>query len=206
MDDFIETPRFDADISFGSKGGPGFKTNVFVGESPAETRTQNWTYSRGRWELSQEVRDLADMDVIRSFFYNAYGKARGFRFKDWSDYTLTDEVIGTGDGSNRVFNITKEYGSGTYLYTRRIFKPVSGTLSVKVNGSTVSDSTYTVNYTTGIITFNVPNTPPNGHDVAVTCEFDVPVRFDTDKMPVNYTGFGLQTWGTIPIVEILIDE
>lgn len=206
MQDFIETPRFDEDIAYGSKGGPGFKTHVFSSEGSAESRNQNWTYSRGRWDLAHSIRDSGDMDTIRSFFYNCYGRARGFRFKDWSDFEITEQLLGTGDGSNRVFNVIKDYGSGTYKYTRRIFKPVSGTISVKVNGVTVSGSTYSVNTATGVITFNVPNTPPNGHAVLVTCEFDVPVRFDTDKMAVKHSNFQLQTWESIPIVELLIDE
>lgn len=206
MQDFIETPRFDEDIAYGSKGGPGFKTHVFASEGTAESRHQNWTYSRGRWDLSHSIRDMTDMDTIRAFFYNCYGRARGFRFKDWSDFQITDQVVGTGDGSNRVFNLIKEYGTGTYKYTRRLFKPVSGTISVKVNGVTVSAATYSVATATGILTFGVLNAPPNGHAVAVTCEFDVPVRFDTDKMSVKHSDHQLQTWDTIPIVELLIDE
>ena len=43
MDDFIETPRFDEDIAFGSSGGPRFKTPVFASEGPTEAREQNFT-------------------------------------------------------------------------------------------------------------------------------------------------------------------
>jgi uncharacterized protein (TIGR02217 family) len=207
MDDFIETPRFDEDIAFGSSGGPRFKTPVFASEGPTEAREQNFTYSRGRWQLDKMTRDTTDMDTIRSFFFNARGKARGFRFKDWADFSMTAENIGTGDGVTTVFKITKKYGTGAYQYTRRIFKPVSATVQVYVNGVLKTLTThYTLNATTGTITFTGGNTPPLGHAVTVTCEFDVPVRFDTDEMVVSADVYDTQNWKNIPIVEILIDE
>lgn len=206
MDDFIETPRIEEEISYGSKGGPGFKTSVFASESGFEGRSQNWTYSRGRWEISKSIRDTLDMDVVRALYYNAYGRARGFRFKDWSDYQMTRGVIGTGDGTTQLFKIKKLYGTGSYQYTRRLFKPVTGTVSVYVNNVLKLSSTYTLSTTLGTITFDALNIPALGHVVDVTCEFDVPVRFDTDEMQASAEIHDIQSWGNIPIIEILIDE
>lgn len=207
MDAFIETPRFDEDISYGSTGGPRFKTPVFSSESGFEAREQNFTYSRGKWELDKNVRDTLDMDTIRAFFYNTYGKAKGFRFKDWSDFQMTAGDIGTGDGATTIFRIVKKYGTGTYQYSRRIFKPIAATVLVYVNGVLKTLTThYTLDATTGTITFTGGNTPPNGHPVTVTCEFDVPVRFDTDEMKVSADVHDTQNWKNISIIEILIDE
>lgn len=207
MDDFIETPRFDEDISYGSAGGPRFKTPVFSSEGPIEAREQNFTYSRGKWTLDKTVRDTTEMDTIRAFFYNARGKARGFRFKDWSDFSMTNMQIGTGDGATAAFSIIKKYGTGSYQYTRRIFKPVAATVQVYVNGVLKTLTThYTLNSATGIITFTAGNEPPNTHPVTVTCEFDVPVRFDTDEMKVSADVYDTQNWKGISLIEILIDE
>lgn len=204
---FVETPRFPDDIAYGSAGGPEFKTFVFEGQSGIEQRHQAWSRHRLRYDVSYGIRDKSDMDTVRAFFYNMKGKATGFRFKDWGDYELVDENIGTGDGSETVFNITKTYTSGSETYVRRIFKPIASGLVVKVAGVTQTLTTdYTVNATTGVITFTAGGTPGMGEAVTVTCEFDVPVRFDTDRLSASHDGYLTESWGSIPLVEIIIED
>jgi len=59
---------------------------------------------------------------------------------------------------------------------------------------------YEVDDTTGIVTFSEP---PN-RDVSVTAgyEFDVPVRFDTDRLQVSMAGFRAGEVPSVPVVEI----
>lgn len=204
---FIETPRFPDDIAYGSSGGPEFKTFIFEGQSGIEQRHQAWARHRHRYDVSYDIRDKDSMDTVRAFFYNVKGRATGFRFKDWSDYELTDENIGTGDGAETVFPITKTYTSGASTYVRRIFKPIASGLVVKVDGVTQTLTTdYTVNTTTGVITFTGGGTPGSGLAVTVTCEFDVPVRFDTDQLAAAHDGWLQESWGSIPLVEIIIED
>jgi len=42
--------------------------------------------------------------------------------------------------------------------------------------------------------------------VAVTAdfEFDVPVRFDTDKMAATIDSYGVNSWQNIPLVEVRV--
>ena len=100
---FIETPRFSTDISEGSTGGPMYKTYVFEGESGVEQRNVNWPYPRQKYSINKGIRDAVDMQEVIDFFYVCKGKAIGFRYKDWTDYNLTLENIGTGDGVETVF-------------------------------------------------------------------------------------------------------
>jgi uncharacterized protein (TIGR02217 family) len=44
--------------------------------------------------------------------------------------------------------------------------------------------------------------PPSGAPVTAGFEFDVPVRFDTDKLEVSLTGFRSGAIPSIPIVEL----
>lgn len=206
MVDFIESPRFPDGISYGSSGGPGFKTHIFDGHTGIEQRSQIWSIARGRWDVSHGIKDKEDMDVLRAFFYNVRGRAIGFRFKDWGDYEMIDEQIGVGDGTTRVFDFIKTYTGGN-PYVRRIFKPVAGTVVVKVNDVVVNTG-FTVSTTLGRVTFNDNplNIPPDTHTVKVTCEFDVPVRFDTDQMVASHDGWLAESWGSIPIVELLEED
>jgi uncharacterized protein (TIGR02217 family) len=158
--DFLETPRFSDDISYGSGGGPGFKTFIFEGHSGIEQRSIAWSRAKGKWDVGYGIRDKADMDVVRAFFYNVKGKAIGFRFKDWGDYSVTGANIGTGDGAENTFRLTKTYTTGANSYVRRIFKPVDGTVLVSIGGvvptlglssdSTTGRVTFAANKTRGI--------------------------------------------------------
>lgn len=197
---FIEQ-QFPPNISYGSKGGPGFSTTVFISDSGAEQRNINWQDARARYDVSHGIKDIDDMDAILAFFYNVKGMAIGFRYKDWADYQLVDEPIGTGDASETVFQIIKTYTVGSEDYVRDIKKIVDGTLVVKVDGVTQTLTTdYTVNINTGVITFVLP--VPLNDVVTVTCEFDVPVRFDTDQMDITQEAWRLETWDSIPLVEL----
>lgn len=120
----------------------------------------------------------SQQDVNYLAVKNAYRAARGgqsFDFQDHSEYQATDELFGTGDGSQTVFPlyILYEFGSETHL--RRIYRPVSP-ISLKVDG-VAFPSGYSVNYTTGIVTFS--SAPAVDAVLTWTGEFNIPVRFDS---------------------------
>lgn len=198
---FMETPRFPENISYGSGGGPTFNTKVFTSASGFEQRNVLWDEARAKYNVTQGIRSKEDMDTVLAFFYAVRGRATGFRFKDWADYTLASEQIGTGNSTAVEFQITKAYTAGSTTYSRIIYKPVSGTLVVTVNGNSKTEGTdYTVNYVTGKITFTVA--PPTGHAIRVTGEFDVPVRFDTDEINITHEDWMTESWSSINIIEL----
>ena len=55
---------------------------------------------------------------------------------------------------------------------------------------------------TGIITFQPGHIPAIGQTITAGFEFDVPVRFDTDKLEISIQGFRHGAIPSIPIVEI----
>jgi uncharacterized protein (TIGR02217 family) len=206
---FLEV-QMDVNISYGSGGGPGFKTLIFEGHTGLEQRSISWTRAKGKWNVAQGIRNQSDMDTIRKLFYNTSGRAAGFRFKDWGDYQLTNEQIATGDGTTLAFKIIKTYSVTGSSYVRRIFKPVSGTMVVADNATVRTEGAgagkYTVDYTTGIITFDNAIKPANGHAITVSCDFDVPVRFDVDELSSSMDGYLTESWSNIPLVEILLED
>lgn len=192
--------RLPTCIEAGAVGGPGFKTTVITLSSGFEKRNQDWSETRGQWDIAFGIKEKDDLDALIAFFYARRGRARGFRFKDFSDFEMEMQAIGVGDGSNDEFQIYKRYTSGGVDYDRVITKIVTGTLQVWVNGVLQPGSNYTIDYNTGLITFTSP--PAGSAIVSAACEFDVPVRFDIDRLGVNMQHLQQGSIPQINIVEI----
>jgi len=197
--------RFPTNISYRSSGGPEFKTNVVELGSGHEVRDQKWEIARHRYDVAKGVRTRTDLDRLLDFFYARAGKARGFRYKDWGDFQATTENIGTGDGSETEFQLRKQYSSGAITYNREIQKVVIGSLTVYVDGIEQTEGVgddYTCDYSTGLVTFNAGSEPGNTLPVTATFQFDVPVRFDVDYLPITLEGLGAGEASGATVIEI----
>ncbi len=197
--------RFNVNISLNAVGGLGFETDITPLTSGHEQRNKVWEEFRGEWEVDLPAMSPSDLESDLAFFYARNGRWRGFRFKDWSDYTLVRQSIGTGDGADVTWQIYKRYTS-SINYDRDLTKIVAASVSVWVNSSLMTEgggADYTLDYDTGIITFNTvsPVVPGSSDDIEVACEFDVPVRFDMDKPNVRMIEPALAEWRNIRIVE-----
>ena len=104
---------------------------------------------------------MSDLEDLIEFFHVAQGRAYSFRWKDWWDYkscktsgtpAATDQQIGTGDGSTVEFQLLKNYSFGGTSRSRRITKPVSGTVLVAVDGA--ATTAFSLDTDTGKITFD----------------------------------------------------
>lgn len=196
--------QFPADISFGAVGGPQFKTSIVTLDSGHERRNIDWSIARGEWDVQHGLQDQAAVDALIAFYRAREGMAHGFRFKDWSDYTLARQNIGTTDGSTATFQIFKRYTS-LVNYDRTIAKPVAGAVQVWVNNVSIAEgggtSQFAVNTATGIVTLGSTLAAQNGTAVEAACEFDVPARFNLDKMNVTIAFHDIYDW-PVPVIEI----
>ena len=192
--------RLPIEVERGFQGGPEFKTTVLVLSSGFERRNVDWEVARGRWDIAYGLRDLDSIAEVRDFFYARQGRARGFRFRDWSDFEATNENIGTGNSTQTAFQLRRQYASGVITYNRNISKPVAGTVRMFLD--TVETSAFTVDTTTGIVTFASP--PGNAVVVTSTFQFDVPVRFDIDQLSLNVAIVDAASIEQLPIVELRI--
>ncbi|MBX9861588.1 MAG: DUF2460 domain-containing protein [Hyphomicrobium sp.] len=204
--------RFPTAISRGAQGGPERRTDVVVLGSGYEERNSRWANSRRSYNAGYGVRSLDALHEVIAFFEERRGRFHGFRWRDHADWksgppgaatTPLDQVIGTGTGAALTFQLKKTYGAAHAPYARDIKKPVSGTVKIAVAGATRTLGThFTVNASTGLITFAGGQAPANGALVTAGFEFDVPVRFDTDKLEINLSGFQSGAIPSIPVVEI----
>ncbi len=202
--------RFPANLSFGSVGGPERRTEVVTLANGFEERNTPWAHSRRRYEAGAGLRTLDDVEMLIAFFEARRGRMHSFRWKDWSDYKSCapsqrpaplDQVIGTGDGVQASFFLSKTYRSGHETYTRHITKPVAGTVTAAVaRDPKVEGLEFTVDHARGEIIFAVP--PDIGVMVSAGFEFDVPVRFDTDAIVTSVSSFQAGEVPDVPVMEV----
>lgn len=190
--------QLSEDVERGAQGGPKFKTTILELWSGHEVRNIDWQRARGEWDVGYGVQNLTLLNEVVAFFYARQGRGRGFRFKDWADYVGTEQNLGVGDAAEDQFQLRKQYTSGLVTYNRIINKPATGTVRCFLDAVETFD--FTVDTTTGLVTFT--SAPGAGVVVTATYEFDVPVRFDTDKLDVNVVIFNAGSIPSIPIVEL----
>ena len=198
MQDFDDV-RFPSDISYGATGGPQYITNVNTTVNRKEYRSISSIFSRMRYSISYMLKTAEEMEKLIAFFRARRGKAVGFRFKDWSDYRAERELIGVGNSVDKIFQLRKVYKSGKTEYKRIISKPALGSVIMYFNNEQVSGN-FSVDYQSGKIKFD--STVPVGVKVFSSFEFDVPVRFDIDYLPISIDSTNTYSSKNINLIEI----
>ncbi|MEX0367955.1 MAG: TIGR02217 family protein [Ruegeria sp.] len=204
--------RFPASLSFGSVGGPERRTDIVTLANGFEERNTPWAHSRRRYDAGLGMRSLDDIETMISFFEARQGQMYGFRWKDWSDYKSGsataevdhgDQVIARGDGERTEFQLVKTYSSGGVSYVRPITKPVLGTVRLGLDQDAMREGVdYEVDLARGVVTFVAP--PPEQVEITAGFEFDVPVRFDTDKIQTSVASFQAGDVPNVPVVEVRV--
>lgn len=151
-----------------------------------------------KWTLSVSVLDKSklqagqtvdDFSRLFGFYMQMKGGWDNFLYEEPSDCQLTDENIGTGNGSTTVFQVTRTMG----VFKESIYEiNPSPAPIVKVNGVTKTVTTdYTINSSTGVITFVVA--PPNTQAVTVTLKYYFRCYFSDEDMSGTNGSSGMLT-------------
>lgn len=194
----IDNVRLPDEIEQGARGGPGFRTTVITLESGIEDRNIEWSRARAQYNIGYGIRKRAHMQEVLDFFYARRGMGRGFLFKDWLDFTSDNQITGYINGEPDTKRlIVKTYRDMVAPYYRVITHPRPETIKVYVNGVATEDFTYLGN---GVI--ELPDDP--GDFVFVSCEFDVPARFDTDDLEAVLNTYHEGAIVNVPIVEVKV--
>lgn len=200
--------RFPLDIALGARGGPERMTDIVTLSSGREERNSRWAQSRRRYNAGYGVKSRADMQAVLAFFEERRGRFHSFLWRDALDHSSnggdgtpmpTDQPIGAGDGSTTVFQLTKTYGANFDPFVRSITKPVAGSARVAVDGAELTTG-FSVDVLTGLVSFAVA--PAAGKAVTAGFLFDVPVRFDIDRLDIELTTFDAADAPSIPLIEV----
>ncbi|MGV9008663.1 phage distal tail protein, Rcc01695 family [Brevundimonas sp.] len=203
--------RLPARLAFGSTGGVERRTEIVTLGSGYERRSTPWAEGRRRYLIGANLRSLDDMAALTGFFEARRGRLFGFRFRDFADSKSCapgavvgagDQALGTGDGVRTRFDLVKRYGEGADAVVRRVRKPVAGTVQVAVAGAVLNASGFTVDVEAGAVTLAVA--PLIGAVVTARFEFDVPVRFDADRIEVTLESFDAGRMAAVPLIEVRV--
>jgi uncharacterized protein (TIGR02217 family) len=156
--------------------------------NPIWTWTLTYSLLRDKWDVRAPVGPGSGYDELRTligFFLQQQGTFRPFLFDDPTDNTVTDQIMGIGDGSTRIFQLVRRMGG----FDEPITAP--NTLNaIRCNGVRQDPAAYTVDNETGLVTFATP--PPAGQVVAVDFTYRFRVRFAEDS--VEFENFMYQLW------------
>lgn len=201
--------RFPLALAYGSRGGPERRTDIVTLGSGDEERNSLWRHSRRSYNAGPALRNAADVATVLAFFEERRGQLYGFRWHDVFDHSTAppghepgplDQGLGTGDGATRVFPLIKRYGGAFAPYDRPIRKPVPGSLRVAVDGRELAATAFAVDTTTGLVTLATP--PAAGAAISAGFTFDVPVRFATDRLEIDYRAIQAGLVPDIPVIEL----
>lgn len=203
--------RLPARLAFGSTGGVERRTEIVTLGSGFERRSTAWAQGRRRYLIGANLRALDDMAALTAFFEARRGRLYGFRFRDFADFkscvpsgavTSDDQKLDVGDGVRTVFPLIKRYGEGEGALERRIHKPVEGTVRIGLDAVELEPAVYEIDPAAGVVTFVSP--PAAGAMVTAGFEFDVPVRFDADRIEVTLESFAAGRMTAVPLIEVRV--
>lgn len=195
---FLEV-RFPESISFNSSTILEFNTTIITAKNGKEFRNINWNNNKMKFNIINGIKTKAELNEILKFFRNVKGKAYGFRFKDWTDFSATLQQIGIGNGEKTQFQLIKTYTTNNTTYTRKITKPVISTIKVFLDNVETND--FSIDLTTGLITFTTA--PSNNVSITANFEFDVPVRFNTDILEISMESINSGKIKDLELIEIV---
>jgi uncharacterized protein (TIGR02217 family) len=201
--DSFEDVRFPVALGREASVEPCFSTAVVTGAGGGEQRNSDWADARLRFDAGPGVRGEGDLHALIAFFRARRGAAQAFRFEDPFDNSSSgmagipgaaDQALGAGDGVRTEFELVKHYGG----QMRRITRPVSGTVRVSVGG--VERATGWTLGPLGTLSFEEP--PGVGAAVKAGFRFDVPVRFEQDRLSVSRATFEAGEIASVPLIEV----
>ena len=175
-----------------------FKTLVTDFEDGKEQRRTKWTRPKHIFKWQSDGLLPGEADYIYDFFNTMEGRGDSFYFEVTDESPTSqsgDETIAQGDGSDRTFQFDR-------------YPVKSGDCSLTLSNSAGSGDTpqteggdYTVNYTTGAITFG--SAPGTGDTITATSyRFYYAVRFAEDYLDRKQFAYQLYNFG-INLVEVI---
>lgn len=102
------------------KGGPSFATSHASSISGREIRIAEREYAVQKYNLSGSRINREQFERFNCFFRCRKGMNYAFRAKDYADFKLENQVVGSHNNKSLSFEIFKKYDDNISSYQRRI--------------------------------------------------------------------------------------
>lgn len=184
----IETALPDS-VAYGFEAGPEFNNTTNRLKTTGKSRTRiNWDQPLRRFRTLHKRFQPAEFKTLLSAFMVAHGDAYAFLMKDWTDFSVTNELLAAAPSGSDPVQLTETYPFGASTKVRKILRPKTGTVQVQEFVAGVWNTVAgTVGATTGLFTPSSPWTP--GAPIRWTGEWYVIVKFASGYMPSTYEDF-----------------
>jgi uncharacterized protein (TIGR02217 family) len=167
---------------------PTFSTIVQRAASGREVRAALWSSPIWQWELTYDLlRDDAtnELRTLMGFFLQRQGSFDSFLYSDPTDNAVTGQLIGTGNATTKIFQMTRTLGG----FVEPVFD-VSGTPTIKLNGVTqATPGQYTIS-SSGVVT--LVTAPASG--VTITGDFSYYFRCRFMEDMAEFQNFASKLW------------
>lgn len=176
---------------------PTFQTRIQRAVSGRELRALDYPYPLWQFTLVFNfLRDNAsagydELRTLMGFFLLCQGAYGTFLFQDPSDYEVAGQSLGTGDSSTTAFQLQR--AMGMTLPGGGFTEPIGAPNVVSAlyfNGITQNPAGYSVDFDTGIVTFDTP--PPTGLAITVDFSYWFRCRFVDDSY--DFENFMYRLW------------
>ena len=208
----MTTPTFPALAGQGwsTHKKPLFSTIVASHVSGREVRDALYANPVWQFELTFDGLDgtptgqygglgASSLQALMGLFLQCQGQFGSFVFYDPTDYSVTGQAFGTGDGTTTTFQLCRTLGG----FTEPIVVPAAaGTLNFPggqsasvpnptiYNNGTLVSSGYSISTPGGVVTFT--SAPAAGHALTWTGAFGFLCRFDGDDL--DFEQFMANLW------------
>lgn len=165
MGAFLEE-RLSVAVKYGASYGDDYAVDITKTKAGSEYRNLLHPFPVRDFQFAYDAKAATLYQNIANTYHRAFGRYAGFRVKCLDDYstngqtgtpTALDQALAT-ISLGATYQLQKVYGSGGTplsigLPYRTIFKPVAGTTLVGIAGVAIRSADWTVDTTTGIVTF-----------------------------------------------------
>lgn len=171
MAEFLEE-SLNGGIQYGSSWADDYNVNITSTASGQEHRSLLHVFPIRKFDVTFMMDNINMWVNLVNIYHRAHGKYAGFRAKCIDEYTSNNNgttpptafdqpllpiVAGSTYQLRKYYGRDKTAATSGYSY-RTIYKPVSNTTLVGIQNIVIPTTNYSVNITTGVVTFNTNKT------------------------------------------------
>ena len=191
---------------------PTFATTIASHVSAREVRSAHYANPVWQFELTFDGLDATataqygglgaqSLQSMMGLFLQCQGQYGAFLFYDATDYRVSGQLFGTGDGTTTSFQLARSLGgfnepviapvtSATTLFFSSAASVAATAPVITNNGATVAAANYAISTPGGVVTF--ASAPASGAALAWSGYFGFLCRFDGDDL--DFEQFMANLW------------